>query len=319
MINLTSTTDSAETVAAAIGDAKVDASTGSKEQVDEKKSVSALIKQDEISEDSDASSETQDDDVDTKEGDEDNEDDSSDKIDEKPKRRNGFKKRIDKLNSKLSAKEQEVEYWKAEAFKKQAPQDADNKPIQKEAMADKKPKADDFDSHDKYVEALTDWKMDQRDQLRDAKQKEIEIKTDQQKRFEAHQGRVKEFAEAHDDFKEVIAELGDYRVSPAVEALIIDSDLGAEVLYELAKDQNELDRLCSLPPLAAAREFGKYEMRFDKSSEPEKKEVKKSKPAPLKTVGANTGGATKKSIYDKDLSQAEFERLRSEELRSRRA
>ena len=48
---------------------------------------------------------------------EENESEENEKHIEKPKKQGGFQRRINKLNAKLSAKEQEADYWRQEAEK----------------------------------------------------------------------------------------------------------------------------------------------------------------------------------------------------------
>jgi len=86
----------------------------------------------------------------------------------------------------------------------------------------------------------------------------------------------------------------------------------------LAKDKAEFDRINSLNPIAAAKEFGKIESKISANSSEEKKpEPKKitKAPQPIVPVGSK-GGSASKSIDDPNISQKEYERLRREQMRS---
>lgn len=300
-VQITSTTDSTETVTAALGE----------KSGGEVEKTSASASADEISEDS----ETSDHEENSLSSDDEGSEDET-KSDDKPKKKNGFKKRIDKLNSKLSAKEQEVDYWRQQALKGQAPKEAESKSANKEAAQEGKPKPDDFESHNAYVEALTDWKVDQKAKEFELKQREAQTRSEFQKRVSSHTQRVEKFAAVHDDFDELVHDLDEIPMSIGVQETILSSDHGPELMYELAKNPKEYARICELPPLAAARELGKIEARVQRTSS-ETKEEKRTKPAPLKPVGSNQTGSGKKSIYDPSLSQREYEQLRADQQRRR--
>jgi hypothetical protein len=228
-----------------------------------------------------------------------------------PKKKGGFKKRIDKLTGKLTAKEQEVEYWKSEAMKQQktavqpTEKVVENKPDQSD-----KPIADNFDTHEKYVDALTDWKLDQREKVKIAKDRETQTKTEFQKKSADHVKRQQEFVKEHTDFDELMEAVEDIPMTLVVQQVILDSENGPELMYELAKNREEYERICKLPAIAAARELGKFESRIAKASETVTPETKVSKAsAPLKPV---TGKAQvpQKGYYE-GMSQAEFKKWRA--------
>lgn len=249
--------------------------------------------------------------------DEENEEGKDEKDHPKGTRR-GFKKRIDKLTSKLSAAKQDAEFWRNEALKAKTSTTAE--PTQVKKADPTKPKEDDFETHADYIEALTDWKVDKKATEQSVKQKEDDFKNGHQKRVDTHMARVKVFAEKHEDFEEVMDEFDDYVVSPTIEATILDSENGPQLLYALAKNREELDRINALPALAAARELGKFEAKFVTESSTKTTEIKTTKaPKPIKPLGANSSGQTKKSIHDADISQDEYERLRMEQKRAKRA
>lgn len=317
-IKITSTTDSQETVISAMGDLVAS------EKVEDTKSAPSKEANGEISEESDTSISEDSEFLDTKDGEEDeSESDESDAKDgdQKPKIKGGFKKRIHKLTSKLSAKESELEYWKQEALKRQSSETEKNPTLIQKKEADLKPKADDYDSHDEYIDALTDWKINQREKERETKSKADQLKTDHEKALASHHNRVEKFVETHEDFHELIEEVNDIPMPIVVQEVILASESGPELMYELAKNRKEYARICALPAVLAVHELGKFEARVIKQSESleKKQEVKTTKaPPPIKAVGSK-GVAVKKSIYDQNLSQREYEKLREEQERERYA
>lgn len=306
-ITITSTTDTDEAVLAATGDLAI-------EPVETDNESASAEETEESTEDSDTSEGTEESE-DNESDDESESDDEDDEDKPKPKKKGGFKRRIDKLNSKLSAKEQELEYWRKQALERK---DIDAEREQKQAplRPDGKPSADDFDSHEEYVEALTDWKLEQKLSEREQKQKETELKTEFQKAVSTYQERVQEFKKSHKDFDRVIESAEDITLSLTVQDTLLTSELGPQLAYELSKNVEELERINALPPFQAARELGKLEAKLSDSSLSRKTEVKVSKaPKPINPVGSKSSGSSTKSIYDPDLSQKEYERLRNEQMR----
>lgn len=292
-------------------------------KVDEKSASSHEVEQDETQDESETSEklEASSDDSQEKEDSEESKDGEG-----KPKPKvNGFKKRIDKLNSRLSAKDQELEYWKKEALKAkeiQEPQVKDE--VKKEAVSEGKPNPDNFETHADYLDALTEYKLDQREKAKEVKAKETEAKTAVKTQLETFQSKVAEFKKEKEDFDDVIEAADDIIMSLGVQESILSSDFGPELMYELSKNREEYERINKLSFVAAAREIGKIEAKLSKASEsseekkPETKKLTKA-PAPMSPVGSKGAGSTKKSIFDPDLSQSEYERLRREQMKANSA
>lgn len=315
-IEITSAADQKETIIKSMGDLIPN------EKVDDTESAPSPKAEGETIEESDASENEDTEVLYTKDGDDDdsdnNESDAKDG-DQKPKKKNnGFKKRIDKLTSKLSAKDQEVEYWKQEALKRQVSEN--EKPQDKSQKTENesgRPKEEDFESHADFIEALTDWKMDKRDKERETKSKETQLKTEFDRQLEAHNKRVDKFVESHEDFHDLIHELDGIPMSLAVQEIILESENGPELMYELAKNKKEYERICALNPVHAARALGMFEAKIKIQNPSESsKEIKKTTkaPQPIAPVKANGSSSLKKTIYDPDLSQAEYEKLRREQM-----
>lgn len=290
----------------AAGEAKETKSAKAEETAEQSEELEA----DEITDDSDASDD----------GDDESKDDSQES-DEKPKRKPGFKRRIDKLNKRLSDKEREAEYWREQALKSAKPRDQETKPVtQSQASGDKEPVPDDFETHQEYVRALVKFERDQLKAQDERESREKSARDSFNQRLAATRNRVQEFSKTVDDFDEVIAEVDGIDMSVAVQEILMDSENGPQLMYELAKTPKEYRRICQLSPLAAARELGKIEARIVKDQAEPKEEQKTTKaPKPIATVGAKGGSGVKKSIFDKNLTQAEYERIRREQMKDRSA
>ena len=178
----------------------------------------------------------------------------------KPKVTGGFQKRIDKLT-------REKEFWKEQALQgsrpaaqqtqQQTQQQAETTP----AAAEGKPKPNDFETHAEYLEALVDWKADQKLKTIQTEQAKERVKAQQQTAEQQYQAKEKEFASAVPDFEEVVA-AADFPVSKAVIEEIVHGDNGPALKYYLAQNPDEAERLNKLTPLALAREIGRLEPRF---------------------------------------------------------
>lgn len=250
---------------------------------------------------------------------------------EKPtsKKKGGFQRRISKLVAEKAQAQQEIEYWKQEALKKaQGASGTKESPatdsVQKSsasAAAEGKPKPENFESHADYVEALTDWKTEQKLNERDQKLQKQKLEAEQKTQVATYQERVKAFSKTTPDFAEVLADVDGIPVSATVGQIIVSSDNGPELAYELAKNPDEFQRINRLSPLAAAMELGTLKARLLSKQSPESTETKKltKAPKPIAPVHAGKGGSVAKTLDDPNLTLAEYTRMRREQMKRRGA
>lgn len=298
---VTSTTDSKEAVIAAQGDLASD-------KVEDKEESASAAKPDENAEGSESSENPESDDADSDENE--SEKEESGELKPKKKASGGFKRRIDKLNSKLSASEQEKEYWRAQALKNNSEPVKESTPEKPDLAT--RPKADDFDSHDQYIDALTDWKVEKKLSARDVQQRETAVKSEFEKQVNTHLERVEKFAKNHSDFHELMEDVDDVPMSLTVREVILGSEDGPKLMYELAKNKEEYKRICNLPAIAAARELGKFEAKVISSSDSpkESKELKTTKaPKPISPVGSKSSNGSNKS--PDEMSYQEYKTWRA--------
>lgn len=251
----------------------------------------------------------------------DDENASDEKDDEhKPKKKlGGFKKRIGKLAS-------ERDFWKEQYLaekesKTNVKPDSKNveTPTAQAVEATNKPKPENFDSHEEYTEALTDWKLDQREQAKTQKEKEDKFKEEFSKRQQTFQKRYNEFNEKTPDFEEAMESVSDIMLPMAQQDAIVSSEHAPAIMYELAKDRKNLERIAALDTLAAIREIGKIEAKIEARSMNNKNETNETKttkaPPPIKPLNGNN--STNKSVYDQNLSQSDYEKMRMEQIRKK--
>lgn len=318
--------ETSSTEAAIAADAK--RTEASAEQVETQESVdsneSETSEDSETSDNAESSEEQEAEDSSEDDGqEEENEEKESEKKSDLPK---GLKKRLGRLTRQRQEAKQEAEYWKREALKRQeqsAPKEEDLAPQAVEG-GDAEPQEEDFDSHKDYVRAFVKWELRQEKLKEEQKSKEAQAKSAFEKQKQAHIERVQKFKEQTPDFDDVVAEFieehgtdGDFRFTSVFEQAIIDSEVGPALLYELTKNPEELKRINSLGFVSAARELGKLEAKLSSNSSKIAKQTTTKAPAPPTPLGGKSEKAVKKSIYDKDLSFEEYERLRLEQLKQK--
>ncbi len=145
------------------------------------------------------------------------------------------------------------------------PQD---KPSEPAAAADPgKPKLEDYQTLEAYQEALTDWKLDQRERSQKEAAAKAAAEETVRKEQDSWAKREKAAQKAHDDYDDVIDAV-QIPAGPGVLAArqaILEDDHGAELLYYLGKHPKELARIAGLSPASAAMAIGRLSATFDKA------------------------------------------------------
>lgn len=212
------------------------------------------------------------------EGDEGDDQGGEEKPQEKPKR--SARERINELTKRAHEAEREAQRWREAAERKTAD-------------PSEKPNPDKFGSYDEYVEALADWKADQRVaesfKRRDAERSQAAEARAAEAKAQAWAERQSEFREATPDYDAVVGK-SSVQVAPHVVDALLDSDSGPELAYHLAKHPETVKRINSLSPLAAAREIGRIEATLSNPAAPQIKPASKA-PAPITPVRSSAPAA----------------------------
>lgn len=139
-----------------------------------------------------------------------------------------------------------------------------------------KPTADSFDTYDEYVEALTDWKVEQTI----SKQSSVKAQqTTEMVRAASWDAKLAEAVSTIPDFAEVVGS-SEIRLAKHVEDAMVDSDLGGHLAYHFAQHPEIVERLNTLSPVKAALEMGRLEVAL---STPVAKPTTKA-PAPVSPI-----------------------------------
>ena len=162
---------------------------------------------------------------------------------------------------------------------------------QKANPVDEKPQPSQFSDAFEYAEALAEYTADQR--IANMKREEAEAKQaeERQKVISQWTSKVQAAKASLPDFDDIVAS-SDVVVNDDIRDAILESDVGPQILYHLAENDEVARKIAGLSPKAALREIGKLEARFEAKPEAEKPApiVKSKAPAPIQPIrgGKNT-------------------------------
>lgn len=203
-------------------------------------------------------------------------------------KRGGLQTRIDELTRARHDAQREAQYWREQAEKQQGILHNTEKPTRA-----------DFDNEDDYFEALADYKAEQklsafREQSQEERVQQAEARQSAT-RFELFQERIAQSAEALPDYEDVVGG-SDVPTAGHVLDSIVESDMGPQIAYHLAKHPEAVQRMNEMTPLQVAREIGRLEAQLSQakgaSPQPTPKRTTNA-PAPITPVRGNNGQFTK--------------------------
>jgi hypothetical protein len=200
-------------------------------------------------------------------------------------------KRITKLERKMERQRIESE-TRAKVLSEQ----------QQQQPTSEKPVSDNYATYDDYLEALADFKAEQKIVEIEAKRKQAEIdnqhKSEIERQTERRHALLDDGESKYADFEEVVSASKLQIAEPAYLA-ILESDISSDLVYHLAKDAAEAERISKLTPYAQAKEIGKLEDRLSAK----KPVIKSNAPPPINPVNGSKDFT--KSLDD--MSVAEYE------------
>jgi O6-methylguanine-DNA--protein-cysteine methyltransferase len=169
------------------------------------------------------------------------------------------------------------------------------------------PAPEDFASSDDYYDARAEWIADKKFEQ---KLSEREKANSAKQLTEEATRRVTAFIAKHPDYEETIENIKHIQVHQSVLDALKQSEVGADITYYLAKNQNELDKIVGMTPHAAIMALGKIESKLT-ATEPDKRPVSKA-PVPINALDGKAGGITKGHSPEDDYQT--FLRKRNVEL-----
>lgn len=316
-IEIQSTSDTKEAVTAAMADLATKVEEKPVEPAKEEESPKEEPKDDEVKEpvESEEESEGEDESSDEEKEEEDAEVAAKDASD-KPKKKGGFQKKIEKRDKIISDKDQEINFLRQQLMTKTPNPTAEPKiETQPNLPLPGMPKETEFENVRDYEKALIRWEVKQ--ELLEEKRKESlsAFEREKQVKLQKHSERFREFIKNDEDltvdWKQTIDLVGN-NIPMTLHDEIVDSDVGPSLMRFLSDNPDEMRRICTLPYQKIAKELGKLEVIVSskKSASPAKEKTKTSKvPSPVKTVRAK--GSTPIG-YREDMSQREYETWRNQ-------
>jgi hypothetical protein len=165
----------------------------------------------------------------------------------------------------------------------------ERQPAPQAPKVDEEPQPSQFNDAFEYAKALAEYTADQR--IGEMRRQDAEAKQAQerQKVIETWASKVQAAKASMPDFDDIVAS-SDVVVNDDIRDAILESDVGPQILYHLAENDDVAKRIAGLSPKQALREIGKLEARFEvKETAPETKPIVRSKaPAPINPLrGSN--------------------------------
>jgi hypothetical protein len=200
----------------------------------------------------------------------------------------GADKRIAELTRKFRSTERERDF---ERGKRQEAEEKLKELSAKIPVVDR-PKKEDFDDEESFIEALTDWKIETKLKVsREEIAKTVEEKEEKEsvdKTYDELDAVMERGREKYNDFNDlVLAE--DLVLSTGVSELVLLSDKPEDVFYYLATHADESAELSTMSPTKAAIRIGVIEAKLEKEEKVEEKplEEKKEEKPPVKKKQTN--------------------------------
>lgn len=184
------------------------------------------------------------------------------------------------------------------ATKGKAETKAEPAPAKAEAKQEAPPKAPRFkdfedkengwelyeDARDKHALAVGKYEAQKALEARDLQAKADAEKAEAAKVADAWKSQLKKAAVKYEDFNEVAAEAP---TTDLMNGFMVDSDVGAEMLYHFGENPDEAHRIGALPPPRAIRELVALEQKLTGTAKPKAEEPKAAE-KPLAMVPKQT-------------------------------
>ncbi len=213
----------------------------------------------------------------------------------KPKK-GGYTRKLERLEARIAELTEKLAGSKA--------------PEQSAPKADEaEPNPDDFDDYNAYYKALVKFELRQELKQAEKAKQETTVREQREQLVSSYKAKAQEFAKTTPDFQEVI-ESADVPVTPVMQQVLLESEMGPQLAYYLAKNPDEADKAVKMGLVELSRFMGRIEAKLEAEAEP-KAVVKKATnaPEPIKPV-SNAKTAKAWSLDDKDIPYEEYVRLR---------
>lgn len=236
---------------------------------------------------------------------------------------------------RFDALTREIHELKAKLEAKETPAPEPVQQIRPEPQTSPRPSLEQYQaagkSYEDYVEALTDWKLEQRE-LQKAQEEARAAETERQQAvLSGWRDQMDSAREKYEDFNETLSE--QVPIYTGVQMALMEMDNGAEVAYFLGKNRDKAADLMKMSEARAMAEVGRLsaelrngqtvsekadselaEEEAEAAPAPVLQRPRSHAPAPIRPVG---GSATKSSVPMDELSYAEYRKLRDQQAKAR--
>jgi len=209
-------------------------------------------------------------------------------VTDKPKQNPKLEKRFSELTKRAKQAEADkvnLEARLQELESRQAPVSQQVDPVIE------KPQASQFNDAFEYAEALAEWSAEKALEQRDIQEQQRKVDEQRNEVIKSWSAKLEAAKADLPDFDDMVAS-SNVQVRDEVRDAILESDVGPQILYHLASDDDYANKLAAMPTNKALKELGKLEVQFERKEAPiEKSEpVARSKaPAPIKPITAGKG------------------------------
>jgi hypothetical protein len=208
---------------------------------------------------------------------------------EQGKRKGGWQRKIEKQERLIETLiEQLAHKGGSQVEKEPVKVEAKEEPF---VFSKQKPKPEDFRIQDTetfdqtaYLEAVADWKVDEREakaehkRVQESKQQEQQKeKSKEAEKLKAWRERNAEAVKSYPDYEEVITST-DLSITPVMSAAIEESEVGAHLAYYLATHEDEAKAIAAMSAWNQSRALSKIEAQFAKEEPAAKSEDETPEP-----------------------------------------
>ena len=201
----------------------------------------------------------------------------------KNKEKDSVQRRIDEITKKRRIAERDLDFERKRRFELEE----EVKKLKNTTSLASKPKQEDFAIEEEFIDALTDWKIEQK--LSSDRQKTQKDAADQFAKdsiaaaVEVAQEKIDKGKDKYGDFEDIVLD-GDLKITEIMVESIVSSDIAEDIFYYLGKNPDISADISEMPPPSAAREIGKIEAKL--LAPPARKKTT-SAPEPISPIKTN--------------------------------
>lgn len=225
------------------------------------------------------------DDADAEENEDADSDDKSDEDDDKPKKPRGFMKRIDKLVTRNHALEAQIAELQSQM--KLAGQKVIEDAVGDFQFDEPKPTLAEFDNIADYTEALTEWKLAQREAKAQHEAEKKQLMTQASQVADSWTQREAEAKKSFKDYSSVVHVDAVLEANPSQTAkeFLAESEVGPFVVYHLLSNEDLTEEFAKASAAKQVKILSMLEAQLTETDEPQGKTSTEKKtlktPAPL--------------------------------------